>query len=969
MFMRKDVKSTLVIWPLAAAVLTSLICLLATLPELTPRALRAVIGQFAPFVAKSAQDPQSKKSAPVAQRPVEVLADPEHPRYAAEELAEIESWAETRTDLTLPVVSGVPIADESELIGFPGVSEDRRESESLAEVESGEQMIAESIPAPKLDLFAGAASDDSDPRDVFFADDASLLDHGNAIDRSFPAVRAVPAGSVSDLARSFDRTGAVDRGQDLAIEPIPAEAPVQTTPRPVSNRETSAEPDVITTNRHVGEATVPETPAKKRSLAPARSATWPVAHRLIEQLDVLDSIVDWMPNDPDLDRGQLILVDDAERSAATEWTANVRELLRQLPEANRLGESSVANALEQLTRLQQVGIQQAEQVRSRSARVAWLQAAFSLERRLAVWMPIYMINSGDFPAPQYVGDAVSNVADTLAELREELPRTGDVEGWVAFLLLDEMESAFARTDDHLRREVAQRFLARLQWPQLEPIHRRWLASDAPQAVAKAVRPWATMAIDYASLLHQIERAESNGVDLVTAEIAQAMKALRYSNHPQAIELAQNLNAHYRNANIRFSITSELIERLLPEVPPQTVPVRTTLLGSRVTGVSQVTSELALDLVPSSDSWEVLLETRGNVATRSTGRRGPAAVRTSSANRFDAITPISIKASDIQLGNSMVDVTGRTELHGVKTKYDSWPLIGSLVRSIAESEYWKTAPLSSRIAKSRMRAELSGEIDRTINEQVGAASERFSEAVLGPLTRLKLQPSVIDLTTTDTRLTARYRMAGDWQLAAMTPRPRALRDSLFSAQMHQSAINNTLEQLVPQEQAEPLESVLRECFELLGADASKLPEDLPADVKIQFAKHRPITVEIEDGKLWITMRIIRLERDRGSRLTNFIVRGAYRPQIDGLDVALVREGHLSISGPRMSMRERFPARAIFNKVLSPSKPLPLTSAELLAERLPEGSRVTQFELRDGWMGLSVSVSPESVEVAGRPRGIR
>ncbi len=178
-----------------------------------------------------------------------------------------------------------------------------------------------------------------------------------------------------------------------------------------------------------------------------------------------------------------------------------------------------------------------------------------------------------------------------------------------------------------------------------------------------------------------------------------------------------------------------------------------------------------------------------------------------------------------------------------------------------------------------------------------------------------------------------------------------------------------EQLVPQDELLPIEDMLRQCFDLLGREEMVVPEDLPEDTRIQFAKHRPVTVEIEDGTVWITLRIIRLESGERLRLRNFIVRASYVANVDGLNAVLVREGPLSISGPGMSMRQRFPVRAIFNKVLSPNRPLPLTSGELLAEKMPQGTGITQFELRDGWIGLSVGKMVQHQRVAVRPQGIR
>ena len=490
-----------------------------------------------------------------------------------------------------------------------------------------------------------------------------------------------------------------------------------------------------------------------------------------------------------------------------------------------------------------------------------------------------------------------------------------------------------------------------------------------QAVADSIRPWATGPIDYSAFLHQIEKAESNAIDLVTAEVAQSMQALRFAEHDGAKRLADNVDTYYRNANVRFSITDDLLDLLLPAIPVRTVPVRTTMLGSRVTGVSRIESELGIDLKPSVGSWEIDLQTNGSVSTRSIGRRGPAAVRTSSNNPFSASTPISIKPSDVDLGSVAVSVGGRSRLRSINTRYDDWPLIGSLVRSFAETEYFEKASLSNRIARNRIRSEVGDEISVIVREKVDQSTKRFSESIFGPLTRLQLEPQVVDMQSTEDRLIARYRMAGDWQLAAMTPRPRALADSLLSVQIHQSAINNTLEQLVPQNEVLPLRDVLAQCFELLGMQNQNVPEDIPADVRIQFAKHRPITVEIEDGKVWITMRVIRLENDDRLHLRNFIVRATYVPEIEGLNAALVRDGHLSISGPGMSMRTRLPVRAIFNKVLSHSRPLELNGNTPLSERVSEDTKITQFELRDGWIGMSIGHMAESQSVAGRPRGIR
>ena len=124
------------------------------------------------------------------------------------------------------------------------------------------------------------------------------------------------------------------------------------------------------------------------------------------------------------------------------------------------------------------------------------------------------------------------------------------------------------------------------------------------------------------------------------------------------------------------------------------------------------------------------------------------------------------------------------------------------------------------------------------------------------------------------------------------------------------------------------------------------------MRIQFTSSRPVTVEIHEGRLDLTMRIIRLDQTDGISLRNFIVKASYIPHIDGLRPALVRDGHLNISGPRLSMGDRVAVRTIFNKVLSPNRSLELTSEQLRTHPAMEGLAITQFELRDGWIGFAI-----------------
>jgi hypothetical protein len=680
-------------------------------------------------------------------------------------------------------------------------------------------------------------------------------------------------------------------------------------------------------------------------------AGWPITAALDEQLQSLVA-----PTSETLSASHGVSSLDPPRSTLGQWTANVRSHLSQLRTLPRIGHPQAGALISSLADLAEEGLQRAETMDDRALQIRWLQTCHALARRAAIWEPIWQISSS--AGPTRVSDDEAETADpsihaTLDQLRREVVETRDQSGWTRYLMLDQLESLADRGEFEERQITAQRFLSRLDWHGLKSEQQQWLDRPSVDRLAELVRPWARSAVDYASLLNQLERQESNAIDLAAIDISGAIQSLRFAESPNAVRVAAALNTHYRNANIRTAISQAMLQRMLPTVEPQTVSVRTRMFGSRIRGVSQIDSELDIALTPSPDRWTLQLRTLGNVRSASTGVNGPVAIRTGGNSNFTTATAIEVTPRGVRIGDSTAEVQGANRLRSVKTDYDGWPLLGSLVKGYAESRYHSVAPRSNRITNRLIREQIVEEVDNQLEQKVAVATEQLGEMVLGPLGKLRLDPRVIDLQTTQQRLLARYRLAGDWQLGAFTPRPRAPRSSLMSLQVHQSALNNTLEQLVPHDELTSIRDMVRQGLETFGFTAPQIPGDIREDVKIQFAPTRPVTVEIEDGQFWVTMRVVRLTGKDRLDLRRFIVRALYKPQVDGLNARLVRDGHLRISGPGMSMRQRLPVRAIFNKVLSPNRPLQLTLPQLVDHPAAAGLAISQLELRDGWIALAIS----------------
>jgi hypothetical protein len=683
--------------------------------------------------------------------------------------------------------------------------------------------------------------------------------------------------------------------------------------------------------------------SSSRELGERSPAGWPVTKQLSLQLETLADL----PN-----HGQHFVSTSSTDQEMVRWSDDVSQRLLELQSLPRLGDARAGELIDELDRLATKGLRQAEQLENRDRQVQWLRTSYAIIRRVAVWRPVWQLSKSQANAwTDSVRDG--SLSTAVEQVRIDLEQTGDVAGWNAFLLLNEIQEAGQNNDVEVRSVLAQRFLSRLEWHKLDAEQMRWLKRDSVAELSDVVRPWARKAVDYANLMGQIEQQESNAIDLAAIDIAGAAQTLRFAESDTAIQVADGINTYYRNANVRIAITESMMERMLPVLDPKTVPVNTWMLGSRVRGTSRIESGFDLQLEPSPDRWKLALRTNGNVSTRTTGVRGPISVRTASAARFDAGTPIEVTRRGVYVGDSQASVTGRSQLRGIESEYDGWPLVGALVRSIAQNRYESMSSTANRLGNLQVRDRIETEIDQQLNQQVDEAASKLSEMVLGPLGRLKLDPQVTDLQTTESRLLARYRVAGDWQLAAFTPRPRALSTSLMSIQVHQSALNNTLEQLVASDSPMSIREMIQDSAATFGQSELAIPDDIPEDVTVQFARTRPITVEIEDGRLWVTLRVLRLRREDRLDLTQFIVRAAYKPEVNGIHAQLVRDGHLRISGPRMSMRERLPVRAIFNKVLSPNHPIVLTVPQLTEQPAVHGLAISQLELRNGWIAMAVS----------------
>jgi hypothetical protein len=642
------------------------------------------------------------------------------------------------------------------------------------------------------------------------------------------------------------------------------------------------------------------------------------------------------------------------------WCHAVQAALGELNGSETLGSPQAATSLSHLRELLAQGFALAETVRDPAAQSRLTRAAYALKRRLAVWSQIAAVTAGaEHPASLSVLDTeyLSRVFDQVdAKLAEH--KNGPK--WREYLLLEEARRLYcteSRPDATECRRLARQILLRLDYSILAPEHSKFLTHQTLADYAAALKRLAAEPVDYSRLLAELERYESRPTSAQARHISAVQQILRWSHDKQLATLGQQLDANYRNANVRVTIDGDFINRLLPPQEPVTERVNDVILGARTWGYSESQTQLRVKLLPCNSAWRIALEAEGQVASETYSAKGPATFRSLGDAVFLAEKEIEVHPHGYQ--DYSADASARTsaELAGLQTNLDPVPLVSDLVQAIAEQRYRRQAPLARSEMQNLVASRARDRLDTEVREQLTRARERFNEHLFDPLEQLALNPVVLQMYTTEQQLVARYRLAGHQQLAAHTPRPTAAAGSAVSVQIHESALNNLVEQLHWEGREANLRDLYAEIGQLFKIPDLKLPADFPEDVTVRFAPNTPMRFSFDEGRLGFELSLAELEQGR-KRWRNFAVRVHYRPVPERADVDLVRDQYVELAGPRLKFGDQIALRGVFSRVFAKDQPFDLVSRLLRDDPRLDGYRVSQISIGDGWLGLAIGAESPS-----------
>jgi hypothetical protein len=590
------------------------------------------------------------------------------------------------------------------------------------------------------------------------------------------------------------------------------------------------------------------------------------------------------------------------------------------------------------------------------------RVGYALERRLSIWR--HWLDAGkQVPAnPRVAANSPRNLALCVNTIRGLTKGSAEGPTWNDYLALDTLTELSAKrreTLDANDRAVAKAVLQRITETPMSRGQRQFLAQSAFGRLRQELRHWAHEPITAQEVIEHAERYERTNAPSDGRLIAEDCRRLAASSDPREQALGRDLESYYRNANLRIVVAGELMNRMIPKRPPEYGCVNDIVLGTPVYGQSVTSTQIGIRLIPDSHRLRVALEINGLVSALTESSSGPALFYTDSHSTYRAWKEVEVSQAGLKLKPAEVAVSNDTKLRGLETDFDVIPLVGSLVQEVARSQHEARRDEVRTEVAEKVSSRARAQIDTETEARLKTLATRFQDRVLAPIADLALGPDIVSAETTERRIALRLRLASEGQLGSHTPRPRAPGDSLASVQIHETALNN----VVQQTQLDGNTFTLPELRQRIALRFNR-PELLRGvtehdDISIRFAPKDAVCVQCQRGQVVITLAIASLTR-QSQTWNDFRVRACYRPEVSGRRVMLIREDVVQLIGAGLGTRTQIPLRSIFGKVFSKDQPFQMIPETIANDNRIAGLVISQFTLEDGWMALALS--PERADRA-------
>jgi hypothetical protein len=415
--------------------------------------------------------------------------------------------------------------------------------------------------------------------------------------------------------------------------------------------------------------------------------------------------------------------------------------------------------------------------------------------------------------------------------------------------------------------------------------------------------------------------------------------------------------------IQEGFIAQGIERPVSE---KNAPISDNILGTQISGRATTVGQLKLELVPAPSKavFDALLS--ATVSTNTVGQNGPATIYAQGTTQIAGRKRISVDALGIHTVPATAAAVTRSRITGVA--------VSGLGQGIAEQRVAEGKGQAEQVGARHAEARLKTRLDNEMATNLAKANHNFAENFRNPLLRRRQFPTIFELSTTPDLVEVEVLEASASQLGASTDPPNfAEWEKTYPvvAVLHQSAANNGAFNFLAGVTLND-DEVRQKIIDLNNGQPPKwLTENEDQEPwSIRFAKFRPISLEVGDGTLTVTVRGQRYTTGEDKkRHAAMYITAVYKIEKSDAGPTLVRQGELDIAPPNFDPKTstlstgqialRRVLQRKFGKMFPPTvEPKPM---ELGGQWKGAGTLVVdQLAAKDGWVSAAYRWVPKTAE---------
>ncbi len=504
-------------------------------------------------------------------------------------------------------------------------------------------------------------------------------------------------------------------------------------------------------------------------------------------------------------------------------------------------------------------------------------------------------------------------------------------------------------------QSARIVLGRLHSVVLDADQQRLAKQIVGDEFEEQLRTRAAKEVDAARLLLDLESFHQRPNGFTANRLNDHFQNCIWSGRSESLSMAQVLDNHYRNANIRIAVSESLINRMLAQPHTANEPVQDQILGANVFGRSQVTNQIGVQLVPDEHRWSLVLTASGNVLSRTQAHRDGFVIHSIGTADVFGSKRVNISFDGVQSELPQVDAVTDNQVIGLDSPFDKIPLLGWTARRLAQRQQQASSPLAEQQVRSRIRTRVQDRMEQAVTDALQKARVELNRQVVSRFVQLSLEPQPVEMRTTENELVLRYRLAGFDQMAADTPRPTIDDQMAASMQLHESTINNGLSRFELAGKTFTLPTLLTHLQTKIGTHLEALDEK-SHQVEVEFAPFDAIRVDFDQDHIVLSVNLKRLQIERGKDWRNVTVQTRYTVEFDGFYLTLQQVGGVRAEGNRVRVRDEMAIGAIFDNVLKDEYRFSLLPENYKTDFSRLGIQLVHVGLSDGWLSVAYHDAP-------------